>query len=279
MVFHRSYFLSFFISLVLLLVINTAHGQSRRAVRAKAGPQTRAYLGLRVTGNMGWSVFEDENYRSFTTSLPKTGYSVGLMFLAENKNKYGFQVELNYSKKGRSVDGDGNDFTKNRASYTYLDMPILVRFAFNGPGYKWYLSGGPELSYWLGGKGTYTKFYPNNPDDLQFVDHGYKIAFEPYPEDRTQENPGKMYVGEANRFQLGFNFAIGFIIQANDVNFIGLEGRYSIGHTYLGEFNGGILPRTGITENFESTNQALSISLIYYFDILQGIRTTKKRSY
>jgi len=62
-----------------------------------------------------------------------------------------------------------------------------------------------------------------------------------------------------------------------NANFIALDFRFSMGHTFLGGFEKASLPNIGIKENFEQTNNVLSASFIYYFDILEKIRLSKNK--
>ncbi len=229
-------------------------------------------LGVRLGANASRSVFDDNVYKKFNDSKYKIGYQAGIVAVFENnkKDKYALLTELYYSKIGRKVSSSGNEFTANTASYNYLHMPIMFRMRFKTNYFDWYMSVGPQISYWLGGKGVYEVFDPN----YQLItSYDYVINFDEPIDDFGYMN----MLDEYNRWQLGLSVGTGILLELNDADRIALDLRYYFGHTYLGEKEGGYIPNSGLDDNFESTNQSLELSVMYTFDIYQKARYVKNK--
>ena len=86
-----------------------------------------------------------------------------------------------------------------------------------------------------------------------------------------------MNVEEANRVQVGFAFGGGLIWDLNNANYIALDVRYTIGHTYMGGYESGSIPNIGLEDNFEYTNNVLSVSAVYFFNILEKAKLSKNK--
>jgi len=228
-------------------------------------------VGLRVGANESRSVFDNEVYKKFNKSKYKAGYLVGIVAVFENpkKEKYALQTEIYFSKMARRIKSSGNDFTENTAFFNYLHLPILFRVRFQYEYFDWYLILGPQISYWLGGEGVYDVYDPN----YNLVNsYDYKINF-----DEPVEEFGYMNVSDFNKIQLGLSIGGGLLFELNDADRIAVDLRYYFGHTYLGVNDGGYIPFTGLTDNYESTNQSLELSVIYTFDIYQKLRYVKNK--
>lgn len=229
----------------------------------------QTFVGIKAGANATLAKFESDVYEKFYDVNFKPGFTAGGVFLIENKEKYGLYAEFLYSMKGKSVDSHANNYVSNVAKYHYLDFPILFRMKFNQPKYDWFLQLGPELSYWLGGKGTMRVYDPNRD---QITDYDYTLNFgEPI------NSSDYMNVQDANRLQVGLALGGGMVWKLENGNYVSLDIRYTFGHTYLGEFESGIIPNIGREDNFEHTNQVASISAVYYVDIMEKIRLSKNK--
>jgi hypothetical protein len=45
----------------------------------------------------------------------------------------------------------------------------------------------------------------------------------------------------------------------------------------MGGYESGSIPNIGLVDNFEYTNNVLSVSAVYYFDILEKMRLSKNK--
>jgi len=76
---------------------------------------------------------------------------------------------------------------------------------------------------------------------------------------------------------LGLCFSGGMTWKLKNANYLAVDVRYSMGHTYKGGYESASIPNIGLVENFEYTNDVLSASLVYYFDILEKLRLSKNK--
>ena len=228
-------------------------------------------IGLRVGANASRSIFDDDVYKEFQDSKYKLGFLGGIVAIFENNknDKYALQTEFYYSKIGRHVVSSGNTFAENTATYDYLNLPVMFRMRFKYQYIDWYLLFGPQLNYWLGGKGVFDT-YDGSRDVIN--SYSYKINFDEPIDDIEYIN-----MASTNRLQLGLSVGIGLLYEINDADRVALDLRYYFGHTYMGERQGGEIPVLGLTDNFESTNQSLELTLIYTVDIFTKIRYMKNK--
>jgi len=233
------------------------------------GGYAQIYFGFKAGANATKVSFENEVYQKFYDSKIKPGFDVGAVFLIENKEKYGLYTEFLYSVKGKSVVSHANDYETNIATYQYLDFPVMFRMKFKQSKFDWFLQLGPQISYWMGGDGAFEVYDPNR--DV-FITYEYKINFgEP------QATSDYMNVEDANRVQLGLALGGGLIWDFKSGNYISMDMRFTFGHTYMGGYESGNIPNIGLTDNFEHTNNVLSISAVYYFDIMEKMRLSKNK--
>ncbi len=237
---------------------------------ASSNVNAQTFIGLKAGGNATKISFDSEVYKKFYDTNFKPGFTIGGVFFMENKEKYGLNVEFLYSVKGKSVDSHANDYMSNTATYQYLDFPILFRMKFNESRLKWFLQLGPEVSYWLSGRG---KFKVYEPDRDVITTYEYTVNFgEPISSSEYLN-----VEGEANRVQLGLAIGGGFTWKLERGNYLSLDLRYTFGHTFMGPFEGASIPNIGLVDNLEHTNNVASISAVYYVDILEKLRLSKNK--
>ena len=230
---------------------------------------SQTFFGFKAGVNANKISFAEQVYKDFYDTKFKLGYTAGAVFLIENKEKYGLYTEFLYSVKGKSIESNANDYETNIASYQYLDFPVMFRVKFNQPKFDWFVQLGPELSYWLGGKGAF-KVY--EPDRDVFTTYEYTVNFgEP------QNTSDYLNVAEANRIQVGLAVGGGMIWDLKNGNYVSLDVRYTFGHTYVGGYESASIPNIGLEDNLEYTNNIATISAVYYFDIMEKIRLSKNK--
>lgn len=230
---------------------------------------SQTFFGFKAGANATKISFDNDVYKKFYDTNFKPGFTAGAVFLIENKEKYGLYTEFLYSVKGKSVDSHANDYETNKAYYQYLDFPVMFRVKFNQPKFMWFLQLGPELSYWLSGKGAFEVY---EPDRDVITTYEYTVNFG------EQKNTADyLNVQNANRLQLGLAFGGGLIWDLKNGNYLSMDLRYSFGHTYMGEYKGASIPNIGLVDNMEYTNNVASVSVVYYFDIAEKMRLSKNK--
>jgi hypothetical protein len=229
----------------------------------------QAFFGFKAGANANRILYSEDLYKDFYNTKVSFGYTGGVLFLYENKEKYGFYTEILYSQIGKSIDSDANDFETHTAQYNYLDVPIMFRIKFKQPKFNWYLMLGPQLSYWLGGKGQYTVYDPSRDE---FASYDYKVNF-------GEVNPETQYlnVEEGNRLQISFSVGGGLMWELDNANFVAFDARFALGNTFVGGYESASIPNIGLVDNLEYTNNVLTLSAIYYFNILEKVRLSKNK--
>ncbi len=213
--------------------------------------------------------YNNSVYKEFYDTEFDLGFSGGFVFLIENKEKYGLYAEFLYATKGKKVESQTNDYETNEASYQFIEVPIMFRVRFKQPKYSWFVQLGPELNYWLGGNG---KFEVYEPDRDELITYEYKVNFgEP------ENSFDYMNIDEVNRLQLGLGFGGGVIFELKNANFLSLDLRFTYGHSFMGGYESGSIPNIGLVDNFEYTNNVLSVSTVYYFNIMERVRLSKNK--
>ena len=231
--------------------------------------EAQIFFGFKAGANATKISFDSERYQKFYDTKYIPGFTAGAVFLIENKEKYGLYTEFLYSVKGKSVESHANDFETNKANYHFLDFPVLFRIKFEERKFRWFLQLGPEIGYWLSGKGAFTVY---EPDRDVITTYNYTVNFG-----ERKNTSDYLNVDEANRLQLGLALGGGFLWDLKNGNFVSLDLRYTFGHTFMGGYESGSIPNIGLTDNLEHTNNVASVSVVYYFDILEKVRLSKNK--
>ena len=171
--------------------------------------------------------------------------------------------------KGKSVVSHANDYETNNATYQYLEFPVLFRVKFKQQKFDWFLQLGPEINYWLGGKGAFEVYEPDR-DVISTYEYTVNLG-------EQKNSSDYLNVEDANRIQLGLALGGGLIWDLKNGNYISFDARYTFGHTYMGGYETASIPNIGLVDNLEYTNNVASISAVYYFDIMEKIRLSKNK--
>lgn len=230
---------------------------------------SQAFFGFKAGANANAIIYNDDVYKDFYDTKVSFGYTGGVVFLYENKEKYAFYTELLYSQIGKSINSNANDFETHVARYNYLDIPVMFRVKFKQPKFNWFLMLGPQLSYWLGGKGAYEVYDPSR-DEITTYD--YTVNFG-----EVQGSSDYLNVEEANRLQISFAIGGGLIWELENANYIAFDARFALGNTFVGGFESASIPNIGLVDNLEYTNNVLTLSAVYYFNILEKARLNKNK--
>jgi len=127
--------------------------------------------------------------------------------------------------------------------------------------FKWYINAGPNISYWLGGKGKI-----NAAELVENGEHplNYKIEFGTRPDN---SNPDILYIKDANRLQFGMNIGGGIVLEPASKQKIMIDFRYEIGHTRIGtpESSQFVIP-ADYQDSLKGRNKGIRLSIMYLLE-------------
>lgn len=231
-------------------------------------------VGPVVGGQVTWVSFDNKETKDLVSSQPVFNFHAGASVAFRVQKRFFLQTSFLYMQRGKVLEGRSSDPSlRNEVKYQYLDMPILYTAEFKGrigqdKVFKWYFGIGPNVSYWLGGKGVLRNGDLNenliNPPDYELP---YTITFKKDPE-FISEN--EMNVSEPNRFQLGLNFSAGLIVEPFGEHKIMLTSRYMLGHSFFSPTTNGQFGLDGILyyeDDLRVRNQEIVLSLHYFIDL------------
>ena len=142
---------------------------------------------------------------------PVPGFHAGGRVAFKVRNRFFLHASLLYATKGRILTGKMDPMLKSTSTYSYIDMPINYTVDFRGKlkgkEFKYFLGIGPNVSYWLGGKGKFfsSELEENNQDQIS-----YKVKFGSSEDEGAA---GRLSVSRANRLQLGLNLIAGTVFE------------------------------------------------------------------
>jgi hypothetical protein len=218
-------------------------------------------------GQYSWISYDDEDDKDQYKAKPVSGFHAGATLSFLVRKRFYLHSSILYSTKGKVIEGGEDKLLKNEVRYRYIDVPILYTVDFRAKigrikEFKYYLGIGPNISYWLGGKGRF--FDTSLNEQGVFEDRKYKIVFNKSPEDTE---PDEMSVEDANRLQLGLNVAAGAVFEPFGYQRIMFTIRYELGHTFLSRTSNGVFADTNYQDVLRSRNQGFRISLAYLVDL------------
>jgi hypothetical protein len=222
-------------------------------------------VGPEVGVNYSWSSFRDKDLKEVYKMSPVPGFQVGGHLAFKVRNRFFLHTSFLYSSKGRVLNGKLDGLLKNSARYNYIDMPINYTVDFRGKigkskEFKYFLGIGPNISYWLGGKG---KLYNSELEEDNRGELSYKVKFG---KSDGEQAPDEMRVESPNRLQLGLNLMAGIVFEPWYKQRFMFSVRYELGHTYLAKSDGNFL-NTYFSDPLKSRNQGFRISIAYLVDL------------
>lgn len=232
--------------------------------------------------------YDNKDSKSLYRVRPTVGFNVGGSFAFRIHNTFFLQTSVLYTEKKKVMEGKLDPLFHHDAKYRFIDIPILYTKETKAKlgkdkYYKWYLGVGPNISYWLGGKGVLKNRDLNeneiNPPNYELP---YHITFKKNPDDVTQ---GEMNVEIPNRFQLGLNFSAGLIFEPVDLNKFMITAKYQMGHTFMSEKSSGDFGLPGklyYDDDLRIRTNSISVSVFYFIDLKtserkKGKSTIKKK--
>jgi len=261
------------IILSLVVVLSTLGSTS---VSAQTSTPIQIFVGPIVGSGVSWVTFQEKTSKQFYKQTPVLTYSFGGALSFQVRKNFFMHTALLYVRKGENLSSDAVPDLMHKEIYHTIDIPIIFTREFKmrvGPDkfLKWYGGLGPNISYWLNGKGSvYT--LQQFEDGTSTLD--YKFAFQ-QPGDNP--DPSKVYVPDANRLQLGLNLSTGFIFEPLGYQRIHFNIRYEIGHTFMAKE--GMETFSGLNDyhgDLKARMKSLRISLSYLIDLKTAERKKGK---
>jgi hypothetical protein len=216
--------------------------------------------------NFSWTTFDDKDLKDVYDVSPIIGFHAGVALSFRVQKRFFLHSSFIYSTKGKIIKADNDPLFKNEVRYKYLELPIIYTVEFKGnfggnKEYKWYVGAGPNISYWLGGRG---KFSSSDLSEVGISELDYRVAFYKKPEEVGDEEMG---VEDPNRFQLGLTVATGFVFEPMGSQKIMLLFRYELGHSFLSRTSDGVFKPTLYLDEMGIRNHGFRISLTYLIDL------------
>lgn len=222
-------------------------------------------IGPTVGPNFSWTSFDDKDLKDIYDVRPVAGFHAGVMVAFRVQKRFFLNTSIIYSTKGKVAKSSIDPLFRNQTTYKYIEMPILYTAEFKGTfgsgrEYKWYFGAGPNISYWLGGKGRMTS---SDLSELTIDELPYTIVFGKDPEDI---HPEQMTVVDPNRVQLGLNIGAGFVFEPLGYQKFMLLFRYELGHSFLSRTTNGVFEPVFYEDDMRVRNNGLRISFAYLID-------------
>ncbi len=218
--------------------------------------------------------YQDESYENQYDIGNTFGWEAGLAVTYEASERYSVHGELYYDKIGKDITNSQstNYAIESTANYHFISAPILLRVTLGHSPVHYYINGGPKLSYWLGGNGTI--FADGGQEEPRF---DYNLAFRTSDVDLND----RTYLVEApNRLQYALTAGAGFYLDLRTGARLMVDFRYMWGHSNMGftseapDFdsrtlvfgNPADIPESGYQENYEYTQNMLTVAVAYQFE-------------
>ena len=235
-------------------------------------------IGVRGAGAFNWASFRDKDQKDTFSVKPSNGFAIAALIGFPLKNNYSVIIEGGFSQKGRVLREKG--LLDNHSTYRFVDGSLLLRKAYkfqlakNIPG-EWFVNIGPEVGYWLSGKGYFTAGGPRYP---------YEIEFDRAPDG----DMGYLYYNSANRVFFSLVLGVGMKAPLRNNTAISAELRFISGHTNIGhnKYEYPVREWYASLLNYNDTMRmnlktiSLSVAYTYDFDKVEarkGKSTLKKK--
>ncbi|ELR70629.1 hypothetical protein C900_03610 [Fulvivirga imtechensis AK7] len=207
--------------------------------------------------------FHHDEEQSLFDSTIKLGYRGGAYIEFPLENNFSWATEVSYARKGRKITYDAESIT-NDAAYNFFEISVLLRKKYDltiskGVPGKFFFNVGPNINYWINGKGTLDAA----------VDLDYAVKF--------QESDGNIRVNaitDANRWLFGLEAGAGLETRVYDTQFFQFEFRFTYGQTYLGGRDSSEIPILAFQDSLRSNYRVISFIVRYGIDI--DLRNAKK---
>lgn len=224
-------------------------------------------IGPVVGPQVSWVSFDNKDNKSLYKQRPVYGFHAGLGLSFRVHKRFFLNTAFLFSTKGKNLTGKEDPLLKFKSNYNYIDVPMVYTVEFlhkvgKVKQYKFFFGIGPNVSYWLGGKG-----YLENTQLSEILVYriDYKTVFN--KDDNDYKN-NEMNVTGANRLQLGLNLATGFVFEPLGYQKVMMTIRYELGHSFLSPEGQGSFRQTNeFTDDLRVRIQGIRVSASYLIDL------------
>jgi hypothetical protein len=244
-----------FALLLLAVMLTTTTLKAQILIGPVVGPQ------------VSWVAFDNKDSKALYKQKPVYGFHAGVGVSFRVHKRFFLNTAFLYSTKGKMLDGTQDQMLKTKVKYNYIDVPMIYTVEFlhkvgKVKQYKFFFGVGPNVSYWLGGKG----YLENTQLSEILVNHiDYKVTYDKAESDYSNN---QMNVNGANRFQFGLNFATGFVFEPLGYQKVMVTLRYELGHSYLSPNNPGTFRQTNeYQDDLRTRIQGFRLSASYAIDL------------
>lgn len=226
----------------------------------------QVFVGPVAGGQYSWVALADDGSRNLYRVKPVLGFNGGIAVHFRVRERFSLHTSVLYSTKGKRIAGKDDPLLDQEVTYHFIDMPLVYTVDFkgttgSGKQFKYAFGIGPNVSYWLGGRGT---LWNADFSELTVPAQDYKIVFKQGVNDIAEDQMG---VEDPNRIQLGLNVTAGLTLEPSpDQKFV-VTLRYEFGHSYFSRTSNGVFLRTYYTDDLRSRNQGVRLSVAYLFDL------------
>jgi hypothetical protein len=225
---------------------------------ASPGKAQKMLIGPKAGANLSWVNFVDEEYSEAYQSLPILGYDFGLAMNFPVTKQFSLHTEVNLVNRGKNLKRRTDSTYYHKAHYRHIEIPAMIRYSFGNEHFRWYINAGPNLSYWMGGKG---KIQMEEMDELAYQKQSYQVIFGEYD---YRESDFTMFLTEVNRFQINLNFGAGMMMELLNGHFVMFDLRYRWGQTHMGEAtSGNFWGLHDYRDNLKSNSNGATFSVAY----------------
>lgn len=246
----------FALLLITALMLSTSSLRAQILIGPVVGPQ------------VSWVSFDKYgSSRGVYKQQPVYGFHAGLGVSFRVHKRFFLNTAFLYSTKGKRLEGSSDPLLKFKSNYNYIDVPMTYTVEFlhkvgKVKQYKFFFGIGPNISYWLGGKGSIS----NSQLSEVIIDRlDYKIVFD---KDENDYADNEMNVRDPNRFQFGLNFATGFVFEPLGYQKVSLTLRYELGGSYLSPDHPGTFRLTNeYKDDLRIHIQGIRVSAAYLIDL------------
>lgn len=239
-------------------------------------------VGPVVGGQANFVSYDDKNHKDLYSVGPSWSYHAGVSVALKIQKTFFLHTSFLYNERKKLMEGKADPLFRNETKNQFIDVPILftkeVKMKIGADKYyKWYFGLGPNISYWLGGKGNFQNSELNeneiSPPDYRI---SYKVAFNKSAGEVSNE---EMIVENPNRYLLGLNFSTGVIFEPENLSKIMITARYQLGHSFMSEDSKGTFGYPGqlnYKDDLRLRNHSLNLSLFYFIDLKTSERKKGK---
>lgn len=249
------------------------------------------WFGPKVGVSYSDHIYQENTYERDSFNVDNDlNFQAGFAFAYTATDLYSVYGEIVYEQVGKKIKDDthNGDFVEAQMVNHFISVPVLFRVTLGRGAFKYYVNGGPRLSYWLGGSGS--NDLEANRQNGGFVDdegnplpteQEFKLTFNSAKEeDRTVE-----LVKDPNRLQFGLAVGGGMLFDLANGSRLMLDLRYTWSHSNMAQnssLDGNVYGSVGdeeyYRENWEYSRNYAAISIGYLIGYNSDLKRKGKSS-